>query len=414
MNEVIIIGGGLSGLTAANYLHQKGIDFKILEASDRVGGRVKTEQINGYRLDHGFQVLLTAYPETQRLLDYDKLDLKKFVPGAILLQENGNKDRIGDPLRDFSSLLPTLTASVGGLLNKMRILTLKMRLSGQNIDQIFEQEMKTTRAALREDYGFSDTIINRFFAPFFSGIFLETDLKTDRRMFDFVFKMFGEGYAAVPNLGMESISKQLAANLPAGSILTNAKVESIDKQELRIEGGETMQANKILIATQATSLVKDILPKTKKKYVSTTNVHFTTDEAPLQKGIIALNTHKKRLVNNICVINKVAQGYAPEGKNLISLSIVGDVGFSDRNLEGNIKKELKKWFGNAVEKWEHLDTRHINYALPDQQNVSNEISPTDLKINEHLYVCGDHLLNGSINAAMKTGRIAAEEMYRSL
>jgi len=410
MNQVIIVGGGLSGLTAANYLHQKGIDFKILEASNRVGGRVKTEIIDGYRLDHGFQVLLTAYPEAQRLLDYDKLDLKKFVPGAILLQENGKQERIGDPLRDLSSLIPTLTASVGGLMNKMRILRLKLRLSGKNIDQIFQQEVKTTRATLSEDYGFSDKIIDRFFAPFFSGIFLETDLKTDRKMFDFVFKMFGEGYAAVPNLGMEEISKQLAVNLPADSILTNAKVQSIDKQEVKTEDGQTFRANKILLATQATSLVKDILPNTKTKYVSTTNVHFIADEAPLQKGIIALNTHKNRLVNNICVINKVAPGYAPKGKNLISLSIVGNAGFSDKNLEINIKKELKKWFGNAVEKWEHLDTRHINYALPDQQNVSNEINPVDLKINENIYVCGDHLLNGSINAAMKTGRIVADLM----
>jgi phytoene dehydrogenase-like protein len=407
MNEVIIVGGGLSGLTAANYLHQKGIDFKILEASDRVGGRVKTEVINGYCLDHGFQVLLTAYPETQRLLDYDKLDLKKFVPGAVLLQGNGKQDRIGDPLRDFSSLIPTLTASVGGLMNKMKILGLKTRLSGKNIDQIFQQKGKTTLTALREDYGFSDTIINRFFAPFFSGIFLETELQTDRRMFDFVFKMFGEGYATVPNMGMEEISKQLATNLPEGSILTNTKVESIDKQEVRIEGGQIFKANKTLIATQATGLVKDLLPKIKTKYVSTTNVHFIADEAPLEKGIIALNTHKNRLVNNICVINKVAPGYASTDKNLISLSIVGNAAFNDNNLEGNIKKELKKWFGNAIEKWEHLDTRHINYALPDQQNVSNEINSEGLKINENLYVCGDHLLNGSINAAMKSGRIAA-------
>lgn len=408
MNEVIIIGGGLSGLTAANYLHQKGVDFKILEASDRVGGRVKTEQINGYRLDHGFQVLLTAYPETQRLLDYDKLDLKKFVPGAILLQENGKQEHIGDPLRDFSSLIPTLTASVGGLMNKVKILGLKLRLSGQNVDQIFQQQSKTTLAALREDYGFSDVIINRFFAPFFSGIFLETELKTDRRMFDFVFKMFGEGYASVPNLGMEEISKQLASNLPADSILTNKRVQSIDKQDVKTEDGQIFKANKILIATQATSLVKDILPKIKTRYVSTTNVHFVADEAPLQKGIIALNTDKNRLVNNICVINKVAPGYAPAGKNLISLSIVGHAAFTDKNLEKNIKKELKKWFGNAVEKWEHLDTRHIDYALPDQQNVSHEISPADLKINENLYLCGDHLLNGSINAAMKSGRVIAD------
>ena len=408
MNEVIIIGGGLSGLTAANYLHQKGVDFKILEASDRVGGRVKTEQIDGYRLDHGFQVLLTAYPETKRLLDYDKLDLKKFVPGAVLLQENGSQDRIGDPLRDYSSLIPTLTASVGGLMNKMRILGFKMRLSGQSIDQIFQQPNKTTLAALREDYGFSDTIINRFFAPFFSGIFLETELKTDRRMFDFIFKMFGEGYAAVPNLGMEEISKQLASNLPTDSILTNTRVQSIDKQEVKTEDGQVFKANKILIATQATSLIKDISPKTNTRYVSTTNVHFIADEAPLQKGIIALNTQKNRLVNNVCVINKVASGYAPAGKNLISLSIVGNTAFTDKNLEKNIKKELKKWFGSAVEKWEHLDTRHINYALPDQQNVSNKIAPVDLKISKNLFVCGDHLLNGSINAAMKSGRIAAD------
>jgi len=408
MNEVLIIGGGLSGLTAANYLHQKGLDFKILEASDRVGGRVKTEIIDGYRLDHGFQVLLTAYPETQRLLDYAKLDLKQFVPGAILLQENGKLDRIGDPLRDFSSLLPTLTASVGGLMNKVRILNLKMRLSNKNIEQIFQEESKTTRAALRDEYGFSDTIIDRFFAPFFSGIFLETELKTDRRMFDFIFKMFGEGYAAVPNLGMEEISKQLVNNLPKDSVLTNAEVESIDKQEVRVKGGQSFKANKILLATQATSLVNDILPNIKTKHVSTTNVHFLADEAPLQKGIIALNTHKSRLVNNICVVNKVAPGYAPTGKNLISLSVVGDAAFSDQNLVRNIKKELKKWFGNAVGKWEHLDTRHIQYALPDQQIVTDKINPTNLKISENLYVCGDHLLNGSINAAMKTGRVIAE------
>ena len=408
MTEVIIIGGGLAGLTAANRLHAQGIDFQLVEAADRVGGRVKTDVIDGYRFDHGFQVMLTAYPETIQLLDYKALKLKKFLPGAMLLQENGKTDRIGDPLRDAGSLLPTLTASVGSVFDKMRILRLKMRLSNLSRADIFSQPSKTTLAALQEDYGFNEKMIDRFFKPFFSGIFLETELKTDRRMFDFVFKMFGEGYAVVPELGMEEISKQLAANLPQEKIHTGVKVQSLDKEGVILSDGGRLSAKKILIATQATGLVKDYAAEVNTRYVSTTHVHFSTDNPPLDKAVIALNTEKNRLVNNLCVINKVAKSYAPEGKHLISLSVVGNQGFSEKDLVKNIKTELKKWFGNATDDWQHLHTRHIDYALPEQIAVRNDLNDNELKINENTYVCGDFLLNGSINAAIKTGRKAAD------
>lgn len=411
MQEVIIIGGGLAGLSAANHLHKQGISFKIIEASDRVGGRVKTDIIDGFRLDHGFQVLLTAYPETQALLDYKALNLKQFVPGAVLLQENGKQEHIGDPLRDFSSLFPTIFASVGGLGNKFKILSLKNRLAGKSIEQIFAQKSKTSLAALREDYGFSEVIINRFFKPFFSGIFLETELNTDRRMFDFVFKMFGEGYAAVPNSGMEEIPKQLAANLPADNIFLQQKVTGIEGSQVFLESGETLQGQKILLATQATGLVKDYAPAVKTRYVSTTHLHFISDKAPLQKGIIALNTKQSLLVNNICVINKVAPGYASGGKHLISLSVVGKSDLQGKELNQAVRKELKHWFGNETEAWEHLHTRVVEYALPEQKQVRHEISPSELKVNDKLYVCGDFLLNGSINAAMKTGRLAAQAIF---
>lgn len=406
--QVTIIGAGIAGLTASNYLHRAGVGVQMLEATDSPGGRIKTEEKKGFLLDRGFQVFLTAYPEARQLLDYRKLDLQTFLPGAILLQQDGSRDRIGDPLRDFSSLLPTLTASVGGFGDKLRILRLKMRLAGMSIDEIFRQENKTTLRALREDYGFGDKIIDRFFAPFFSGIFLETELLTSRRMFDFVFKMFGEGDAAVPRAGMQQIPLQLADNLPAGSILFNKKAEKIEGGTVTCTDGSIYTADKILVATEATGLISELKPTVKTRFVSTTHVHFTTDKAPLEKGIIALNTDKNRLVNNVCVINKVSDKYAPAGQHLISLSVVGKRGFSDENLERKIKTELKKYFGEEVEKWQHLDTRHVEYALPEQKEVQHDLGTETQKITDKLYVCGDFLLNGSINAAMKTGRKAAE------
>ncbi len=402
MPTAIIIGGGLSGLCVARQLHSQGIDFQLLEATDRVGGRIKTDVIDGYRLDHGFQVLLTAYPEAKRILDYEKLDLKAFSPGALLLYANGQKDRIGDPLRDFSSLFPTVLSNAGNLFDKLRILKLKNRLAGKSIEQIFRQAEKSTQSVLSEDYGFSPKMIDRFFAPFFAGIFLEKDLVTSRRMFDFVFKMFGEGDTAVPNLGMEEIPKQLVASLPKDSIQCNARVSKIAGQTVYLADGSTFSAPNIIVATEATGLVKE-LTKVKTVHQSTTHLHFIADEAPVEQPLIALNTNKKRLSNNICTINKVAKGYASGDKNLVSISIVGNTDLSEKELAKAVQQELATWFGNATQGWQHLHTRRVQYALPNQRSVQNEIPLKEIKIRDGLYCCGDFQLNGSINAAMKVG-----------
>jgi phytoene dehydrogenase-like protein len=409
MSNTIIIGGGLAGLTAARQLHQNNIDFTLLEATDRVGGRVKTDIIDGYRLDYGFQVLLTAYPEARRWLDYEKLDLKSFSPGAMLLYPDGKKDRIGDPLREMGSLFPTVFSKAGSVMDKLKILSLRNRLSGMSIEEVFQQKEQPTRVVLSEEYGFSETMIQRFFAPFFSGIFLEKELTTSRRMFDFVFKMFSESDTAIPNLGMEEIPKQLAASLPEKSIHLNAKVAKIDGQTVSLTDGSQFSAPNIVVATEATGLVKE-LTAVKTKHQSTTHLHFVTNEPPIEKPLIALNTTANRLANNICVINKVAPGYAPAGKYLVSISVVGKTDFSEKDLTQNVRKELKVWFGNAVENWEHLHTRTVHYALPNQAKIQHEMPVGSMKIREGLFVCGDYLLNGSINAAMRSGRMIGERI----
>jgi len=406
--DIIIIGAGLSGLTAAIHLYQKGHNVKIIEATDKVGGRVKTYEQDGFLMDHGFQVLQTAYPEAQALLDYEALQLKNFMPGALILHEDGTKSTIGDPLRQFNTLLPTLRSNAGNFKDKLKILSLKTAVSGTKIDSIFQRNAVSTVVALKEEYGFSDQMINQFFKPFFSGIFLENDLKTSRRMFDFVFKMFSEGYAALPANGMEAIPKQLADKLPPKTIIVNQKVVSVDEGIIKTEDGHQFKADKILIATAA----KDLFSKYKKQksnsYQSVTNIYFSAPKSPMKKPIIGLNTSKNKLVNNICVMNEVAPNYAPKGKSLISVSINGLVQENDAAIAQKVKKEMKRWFSSQTEKWDLLKIFKIDYALPNQQTVSNQITEKDIKIGDNIYACGDHLLYGSINAAMKSGRVAAE------
>lgn len=337
---VIIIGGGLSGLTAAQQLQKDGIDFLILEGADRLGGRVKTDLINGFRLDHGFQVLLTAYPEAKRWLDYKKLDLQNFLPGALLLHSDGKRDRIGDPFRDLSSLFPTLFSNAGSIADKLRILQLKSKLSKQSIADIFQQKEISTKEILATEYGFSTKMISNFFNPFFAGIFLEKELTTSRRMFDFVFKMLGAGETAVPNLGMEEIPKQLAANLPKETIQVNARVQKIESQNVHLTDGSILSAPHIIIATEATSLIKEFAT-VKTKYQSTTHLHFVTETPPIEQPLIALNTNPQRLSNNICTISKVAKAYAPANQHLVSISVVGSTDLSSTDLEKAVRKELE-------------------------------------------------------------------------
>lgn len=408
MTDTIIIGAGLAGLTAANYLHRAGHSFVILEGADRVGGRVKTTEKDGFLLDHGFQVFAMAYPEAKALLDYNALDLRRFAPGALLLQPDGQKDQIGDPLRNWSSLLPTIRAKAGGLGSKINILRLKQRLGRQSVKEIFQSSERPTAEVLRRTYGFDEEMVQRFFQPFYSGIFLEKDLTTSRRMFDFVFKMFAEGEVAVPNSGMQAIPQQLADNLPSESIQLNSQVTDIEGGKVTLQDGRTLEGRRVLLATKATGLTAKYMPEIKREHVGTTHVHFSTAILPIRPKLIALNTRPEDVTNSVTVMNQIAPGYAPPKHHLISVSIVGQSSLSTDELAQKIKLELAPWFGPPTASWFLVDRRDVPYALPAQQRVRHDLPHEAFQLSEQLFVCGDHLLNGSINAAMRSGRLAAE------
>jgi protoporphyrinogen oxidase len=406
--KIHIIGAGVSGLIAAKILEQEGYSPIIMEASDSVGGRVKTDIVEAYQLDHGFQVLLDAYPKAKEHLKFSELQLQQLKPGAVIFS-NGKSDTIGDPLRDMSLLFPTLLASVGSFSDKIKILKLNTELKRKSINAIFNSKSSSTLDYLKSK-GFSDRIITNFFKPFFSGIFLEAELKTSSRMFEFVYKMFGEGLAVIPKNGIVAISNQLKDQLKNTTFIFNAKVKKVNDTSIELENGTRIDTHFTIIATEADALIPN-LNQQKQPWKSCYNLYFEVEKRTIDQPIIGLIAEKDALINNIFYatsVNSASKG----NKELLSVTVVKPHQLSEADLVDKVKSELKTYCN--IESSRFLRCYHINKALPDVEEVHYEISPTETQIKPTIYMAGDYLLNGSLNAAMLSGERAALGVIMSL
>ena len=310
---VIIIGGGVAGLTCARYLQQAGRECVVLEAADAVGGRVRTDLYDGFRLDRGFQILLTSYPEAKRLLDYDALDLKAFRSGAIIRQEDspGGFTEMPNPVKEPMGVFKAMTARVGSLADKLRLVELMREVNDVTRTEDFFKDDDTSTLNYLEEYGWSPKMIAHFFRPFFGGVFLENELATSSNFFRFVFKHFYNGDAVVPAKGMQAIPEQLAAKLPAGTVRLDTPAAAIEGQTVRLESGETLRANRIVIATDAATADWLLGNKQKREYNVTTCTYFAADRSPSDKKMIVLNPHQLSAVDHLCVPSDVSPDYAP-------------------------------------------------------------------------------------------------------
>jgi protoporphyrinogen oxidase len=406
--RIHIIGAGVSGLIAAQILENHGYYPTIIEASSSVGGRVKSDIVNGYTLDHGFQVLLTSYPAAKKYLDYKSLDLQKLLPGATLFK-NGKAQTIGDPLRSLSLLFPTLLSSVGKLSDKIKILKLNTLLKKKKLTVIFQAKEKTTLQYLK-DFGFSKEIITDFFIPFFSGIFLETKLETSSRMFEFVYKMFGDGLAVIPKNGMQAIPDQLKSNLKNTTFKFNSPVKEVKDKHLLLEDGSNLESNITVIATEASALVSN-LKNQKTDWKSCDTLYFEAEKKVINRPLIGLITDKNALVNNIFYHTSVATSNKTE-KELLSVTVVKKHQLNEKDLIGVVLEELHSKCG--ISDVTFLKRYQIKKALPKLINLQHEISSTETKLKSTIFLAGDQLLNASLNAAMIAGERAAMGVIQTL
>ena len=401
---VVVVGAGLAGLSCAVALHDAGIPVQVYEASDGIGGRVRTDHVDGFLLDRGFQVALTAYPEMHRQLDMPALDLQAFEPGALVWR-NGKGSVVGDPFRRPTTTLSTVTAPIGSLFDKARIGLLRHRLRSVHPARLLQGDDTSTRSAL-SDAGFSDTIIERFFRPLVGGIQLDPDLTDSRRMFDIIFRMLADGDSAVPAAGMQAIPRQLADRLPAGAIHLDSPVSATTPTSITIDGS-TIAASTVVVATEgpAASELLDIAPVESK---SVGAVYFTAPEAPIAEKYVVLDGTGRGPVLNVAVMSNVASTYAPAGSHLV---VAAAPGHDAPTIETDARAQLRGWWGPQVDAWEHLATYRIAHGQPRQR------PPFDpkrrVRLDDGRFVCGDHRDTASIQGAMYSGRrcglaIAAE------
>ncbi|MEM9821672.1 MAG: NAD(P)/FAD-dependent oxidoreductase [Bacteroidota bacterium] len=404
-SKIGIIGAGVSGLVSAIELEKAGYAPLVFEKTDRVGGRVKSDEVGGAMFDHGFQVLLTQYPAAKTYLNYERLQLQRFVPGAMIFK-NGKRYSIGDPLRDASFFWSAFVGAVGTLSDKLKSLQLSNQVKKRALSSIFAEPEITTLEYLK-NYGFSQQIIDHFFAPFFSGIFLETQLATSCRMFLFVYKMFSEGDATIPAKGMQAIPDQLRNQLQRTEFRFNCEVESIDNNTIHLKNGNPIEVDLILVATEASSLLSLPSPT---PWKSCTSLYFKSSSATFNKAIIGLVAHSDALINNVFCLNDLTH-YQGEDR-ICCATIVRDHSYDEASLIAKVKSELDQYCQIKDAEW--IKTYTIPKALPQLDQLQYLPKDEQLRYSDSIFLSGDHLANGSLNAAMESGKRAAELMIEQL
>ena len=446
---VCVIGGGVSGLTAATeaakILTNNEDKVILLEASPSLGGRVQSDKTDdGFVLDRGFAVFIDQYPAAKAVLDFEKLNLGKFLPGALVKVKGRNKlARVADPLRQPEDIFAAIFAPVGSLLDKILLLPLIIHAKTKSIEEIFLEKEKDTLSELQDEWGLGDTILDRFFRPFLEGIYLAKLDEQSSRMFHFIFKMFSEGSATLPEGGMGAVSEQLErkASEAGVALRTNSPVAFIeqDGDSFVVRCPETssiIRSKSVVFATDgqvAQKLLSQVdgfqslsgLAEQPQRSVGCLYYSFEGDE-PVTEPILILNGigedrgTKIFPVNNVCFPSAVSKGYAPEGKGLCSVTVLKDAmdyfEGRDDELDRTVRTQLGTWFpdykDDIKDKWELKKIYRIKNAQPSQlrgpfpANINGGRDCNSFRgksLPKGMFVCGDHMATATLNGALESG-----------
>ncbi|MEV4541338.1 NAD(P)/FAD-dependent oxidoreductase [Micromonospora echinaurantiaca] len=397
--DVVIVGGGLAGLAAARRLHRAGVPWRLLEAGNRLGGRVATDAVDGYLLDRGFQVLNTAYPRLGALLDVDRLRLGHFTPG-VLVRKGDALHRLVNPLREPTAGPRTALAGIGSPLDRLRFAALAAGCATLPPGRLLAAPETTTEAALRRA-GLSDAIVEELLRPFLSGVFIDRELETSSRVFAMVLRSFARGRIGLPAEGMAALPRAVADPLPADLIELDAPVSQVAPGRVRTQAGD-IGCRAVMVAVDppaATTLLPDLPPVRMHSY--TTYYHSTT-EPPLTEPILLVDGDRRELIANTVVVSNAAPTYAPAGRHLVATSVVGPTA----PPEPAVRLELARLYGRSTADWTHLTTVSIPAALPAAPPPQGRLRKP-VALGDGLFVAGDHRDSPSIQGALTSGWRAA-------
>jgi phytoene dehydrogenase-like protein len=407
--KVIVVGAGLAGLTCAKVLKGRGAEVAVFEASDGTGGRVRTDNKDGFLLDRGFQVYFTSYPVSRRHLDYAALDFRVFDPGAVL-HRGRERSVLSDPVRDPKAFLPTLLSADATFGDKLRTVGVAARTLPGAATSAGRENGKADVSTLEylRSSGLSERYINSFFRPFYGGITLDRALTTSSRVLRFTFRMLATGRTVVPARGMGEISKQLASHLPENAVRLNSPVESLLREGGRVRGvgaaGEEHEADAVVLATDAPTAGELAGERVPRGSLGEVCLYYETSGLDSGKKIL-LNAENAAFVNNASEMSNVSERYAPPGRHLLYAVTLAGLDLPDDELFRRGLEDMSRWYPDA-EFWP-LGLRRIPYGQFAQPPGVHEGLPGNTTDTPGLFLAGEFTEDSSINGSMLSGEKAA-------
>ena len=408
--DVAIVGAGLAGLVCAHDLQRAGVSCTVLEASDGVGGRVRTDVESGYLLDRGFQILLTAYPQISSRIDVPALALGRFDPGAAVYTARGTHV-LADPRRRPAALWSTLTAPIASAPDRLRTLRLVADVLRHDVPTLLRRPDASTSQRLARA-GFSSGFIESFWRPLFAGIQLDPELEVSSRRFETVLRMLVTGATGLPRLGIGAVPAQIAAELAPGTVRTGCAASAVAPGRVRVADGEEVRARAIVVATDGPAAHR-LLPAAVRDPGSrpVACCWFAAAAPPRRGRLLMLDGEGTGPALNVVVISEVQPSYAPPGRALIAAAVPGPAALEPK-LSARVREQLARWFGAATRDFELLRTDVIAHGQPDPRPP---LSPRRrVELGDGLFVCGDHRDTASVQGAMFSGERTAAAVLRRL
>ncbi|WP_232247703.1 NAD(P)/FAD-dependent oxidoreductase [Kitasatospora azatica] len=413
--DVVVVGAGLAGLAVARSLTTAGLQVQVLEATERLGGRMAGHQLDGYRLDHGGQLLNTGFPELVRRLDLDDLALCPLAPG-VLVHSGGRRYRVGAPQ------LPTARQAaarspLGSPLEKARLGATLGRLAGTPVARLLTRPETTTARALA-DRGLPPKVVEGFLRPLLTALLSDPALGTSSRVADLVLRGYARGRLALPAAGTAAVPGQLAGALPPGTVRLGVRVTAVGTDGVATAEHGRIGARAVVLATDARSAA-ELLPGLRlPDFHSVTTYYHTASQSPLNEAVLLLDADRSSgpaPVSHSLVLSQVHESYAPAGRSLVATTVLGRRAFGAGGpaaLEPAVRARLAELYGVSAREWEFLSVRHLPDAVPAMPPPHNFRRP--VRVLAGLYVCGDHRDTSSAQGALVSGRRAADAVLRDL